>query len=126
MTIWTDGTDIEIGQGKVIHWVDCESEKDAAYDVDYLLDPNNPFWLGLETICKNECCGLHAFDWTTDGIKIASSKCNAEEFKRTLETAIYTLERRNEHTVYFSRLSQVFDRTVFINLLQHLDMNIIQ
>ncbi|MEY3445186.1 MAG: hypothetical protein RLZZ519_3467 [Bacteroidota bacterium] len=124
MPNWTDGEDIDIGEGKVIQWIDWDSDNAEAYDVDDLLDPNNEFWSGLETVCLPECCGLYAFDWTTDGIKIASTKSDVDEFKRTLDAAIHALEQRDEKVVCFSRLNQLFERTVFINLLQHLKSSV--
>lgn len=120
MPNWTDGEHIDIGEGNVIQWIGWDADSVNVYDVDHLLDPNNKFWLGLETVCVPECCGLHAFDWTSDGIKIASTKSDVDGVKRTLDSAIHALEQRDEKVICFTRLNQLFDRTVFINLLQHL------
>lgn len=120
MPNWTDGEDIDIGEGKVIQWIGWDADVVEVYDVDDLLEPNNVFWLELETVCVPMCCGLHAFDWTSDGIKKASAKSNVSEIKLILTSAINVLEKRNEKVVCFSRLNQLFDRIVFINLLQHL------
>ncbi|UKN03487.1 DUF6331 family protein [Paracrocinitomix mangrovi] len=120
MPNWTDGEDILIGEDEYISWINWDLDKVQVHDIDYLIDPKNKFWNSLETLCVAECCGLDAFDWTTENVTKAYLECDREELTKTLEDAINVIENRTENVVSSTRLNQLFDRHVFINLLKHL------
>jgi len=118
--MWTNGENIRIGPNEFINWLDWDTDKLKVLDIDHLIDAQNEFWQSLQSECLPECCGLHAFDWTTENVRKAYSNCNEKEIKEILRDAIATLESSPENVVCSTMINQLFEKSVFIKLLKHL------
>ncbi len=116
----THELDIEIRPKEFIKWVQFDPTKSESIEVDSLFIPLNEFLSCLETYCESLCCGINAFDWKEENVKIAYSKIDKEQIVLALHSIITELEIRTEPIVSVGMINQLFDRKVLLELLQHL------
>lgn len=111
--------DINIGPDQWISWVELNLA-DQPLRIDALLEPTIPFWEELETLCVAGCCGIDAFSLWPKDVQRAAAAVGTEQVKShllELRAAVLCLDSR---TIVASRLNNLFDQSVFVQLLNHL------
>jgi Family of unknown function (DUF6331) len=116
----THESDIEIRPKEFIKWVQFDPTKTESIEVDSLFIPLDEFLSYLDTYCESLCCGISAFDWKEENVKIAYSKIDKEQIVLALNSIIAELEIRTEPIVSVGIINQLIERKVLIELLQHL------
>jgi hypothetical protein len=117
-------SDIHIGETERIHWVEFEASNNDLIEMDYVIANHNDFWEFLEIYCVAECCGLDAFRFYPDDIKIAASHIDQTVLKSDLLRLKYDLLVSDKDVVVSSRFNNLVEKTVFIKLLDHIISNL--
>lgn len=113
--------DISIGKDKWIGWIDFDSTDDNdLFEIDDLLRSTFDFWDKLETQCMAECCGIDAYSFWQDDIKLAVGKMDKVDIVNKLLSAKKEIESRSETIVISEKLNNLIDKSVFIQLLDHI------
>ena len=113
--------DISIGINKWIKWVEFDPTDDnAILEIDDLLTPSFKFWDGLETLCLAECCGIEAFAFWEENVTKASDEIDKTQLVTTLRNARAELILSPKAVVLSSKLNNLLDKNVFIELLDHI------
>jgi hypothetical protein len=113
--------DISIGKDKWIRWIHFDSTSDNdLFEIDDLLGPTFDFWDKLETQCVAGCCGIDAYTFWDDDIKFAVDKMDKAELIKNLLSAKTEIESRSETIVISRKLNNLIDKSVFIQLLDHI------
>ncbi len=115
--------DIRIGEFKVIKWIDF-SLHDPSYSVDHLLEPIRVLFDGLETVCDRMCCGIGAFDFLPESIRLASAGFNTIYLEVTIDQILENLNSINASSVQVRFLNNGLHKTVLIELLKHIKMHL--
>ena len=111
--------DISIGKNEWITWVD-PSETETPLDIDNYIDSTKMFWKHLETECVSACCGIDAFGLWPSNIQNAKKIVNQESIKQDFEKLKLLISERPENTLISEYLNNVFDKTIFLQLLSHI------
>lgn len=111
--------DISIGQNKWIKWVDWDSNA-SVRDIDCEIKTTEPFWNYLETQCVSACCGIQAYALWTEDISNAKTLLGKPNIKSEFIDLREKMEAINENVVCSTHLNQLFDKNVFILLLDHI------
>jgi hypothetical protein len=115
--------DISIGKNKWIKWIEIDPTATDTNIDDKLLKTKS-FWTYLETECVAGCCGIDAFAFWSEDIKIAKEKFNDPYLREYLEEL--KKEIQNAETVVISSyfLNNNFHKNLFIDLIDHLLKNV--
>jgi hypothetical protein len=101
-------------------WIEPDTSDENLFEVDGLLVSSFEFFDGLEICCMAECCGIGAFSFDPTDIATASKDLDKEKLIEDLEKALKELKNRSEKTIVSSRLNNLFNRSTFIHLLEHI------
>src|SRR5690349_17813855 len=113
--------DISIGENKWIKWVDFNPNDDKSiFEIDDLLKPTFEFWDGLETACEVACCGIDAFEFWEEDIARASKKIDKGQLIAAFKNLRAELVKSEKTIVSSSKLNNLLDKGVFINLVDHI------
>lgn len=113
--------DISIGKDKWIGWIDFDSTNDNdLFEIDDLLRPSFDFWDKLETQCVAGCCGIDAYSFWKEDIKLAVDKMDKADLITNLLSTKTELESRSEAIVTSGKLNNLINKSVFIQLLDHI------
>ena len=112
--------DISIGQDKWIKWVGFDPKDESLFIVDPLLEPTEQLWKNLETECVAACCGIDAFALWSEDIKNASEHLDRKELKAQLSRLKDEVVQADKNIVVSKRLNNLFDKSVFIQLIDHI------
>lgn len=119
-----EGTnDISIGQDKWIKWVEWDSNA-IVRDIDFEIKTTESFWKYLETQCVSACCGIDAFALWTEDILNAKTLLGNPNIKNEFISLKKKIEAINENVVRSSYLNNLFEKNVFIQLLNHIISNL--
>ncbi len=116
-----ESKDISIGEQKYIKWVDLDL-KSNVFEVD--LKTTEHFWKYLEIECVAECCGIDAFSFWREDIEKAKINLDDKNIKQELIDLKYKIKSINEKVISCSYLNNLFDKNVFIELLDHIIINL--
>ena len=116
--------DIFIGNELYIRWKEVDWENEPHKDVDSLIAPLNDLFRKLETSCVRMCCGIEAFDFRPQSIRNAGASMDVD-WKGLLSQIIFDIENINQRVVSSLMLNQLFEKSVFIQLMTHLKANLI-
>jgi len=116
--------DISIGHDRWIKWVELNPNDADLYNIDHLLEPSEQLWRNLETECVAACCGIDAFALWAEDIKNASKHCDSKELKLHLLKLKNDLTQVDEKIIVSKRLNNIFDKQVFIELIDHISSNL--
>lgn len=111
--------DISIGKEKWIKWIDLP-EKYESFNIDYLLEPIDELWAKLETECVSACCGIDAFGLWPENIAKVVEAMDKTELIHKLKNIKKELAFKNEAVVISERLNNLFDKTVFLQIIDYL------
>lgn len=115
---------ISIGKDKWIKWIEFDSQKSKILNIDELLEPTWDFWELLETECAAACCGINAFSfWIEDIQKTAILFDKSELLAKLvlLKEEIASQCKYNPRIILYSlKLNYLFDKSVFIQLIDHI------
>lgn len=114
--------DISIGQDRWIKWVELDPNDNNLFDIDPWLEPTKQFWQNLETECVAACCGIDAFGLWPEDIKSAAQAFNREELVVHLSKLKDEVGQAKNNIVASKRLNNLFDRQVFLQLIDHVLM----
>lgn len=117
-------SDIHISETERIHWVEFDTSSNALIDVDYIVAKHDDFWTFLQIFCVPDCCGLDAFRFYPDDIKNAASHVDKELLKSDLSNLKTDLLSSDKEIIISSRLNNLVDKTVFIQLIDHITDNL--
>lgn len=112
--------DISIGKGKWIRWIDFNIVNDDFFSIDALLEPNWDFWMLLEIHCISGCCGIDAFSFWPEDICAALKKVDKEALHKNLLTLKTEITNSSKSIIISTKLNNLFDKSVFIQLLDHI------
>ena len=113
--------DISIGKDKWIRWINFDpTNGNDLFEIDDLLGPTFEFWDKLETQCMSRCCGIDAYAFWEDDIKFAVDKKYKADLIKNLLNAKTEIESRSERIVTSGKLNNLMDKSVFIQLLDHI------
>lgn len=112
--------DINIGPNQWISWVEPDFAAQSPVSIDELLAPSRPFWDQLEVLCVADCCGIEAFALWPDDVQAAAAAVGLDEVKSQLQQLRAAIRGLDSQIVAVSRLNNLFDRRVFLQLLDHL------
>ena len=111
--------DISIGKNKWIKWKDFDPVGKNILEIDDLLKPTFEFWDKLETQCMVACCGIDAFAlWEEDIIKASNDFNKVKLINEFQQIKIFIINAKEE-IVASTRLNNLFDKSVFIELIDH-------
>ena len=112
--------DIHIGETERIKWKDFDEKSNEHFEVDYVLDNYPDFWNYLELFCVADCCGLDAFRFYPADIIKASNEVDKVSLKEDLVKLKIDLDKSDKSIIISSRLNNLVDKSVFIELLNHI------
>lgn len=113
--------DISIGKDKWISWIDFDfTRNDDLFEIDDLLKLTFDFWDRLETQCMAECCGIDAYAFWEDDIKLAVDKMDKADIVKKLHIAKTEIKNRSETILTSTKLNNLIHKSVFIQLLDHI------
>ena len=112
--------DISIGQDKWIRWKNFDHVPGNLLSIDSLLESSWPFWSNLETQCVAACCGIDAFSFWPENIKKASQKMDKQKLISALTSLKYEILRSDTDVIISSKLNNIFEKSVFALLLDHI------
>jgi hypothetical protein len=112
--------DISIGQDRWIKWVELGPNDADLYNIDHLLEPLEQLWQNLETECVAACCGINAFALWPEDIENASKHLDTINLKDHLLQLKKDLTQVDKNIIVSKRLNNLFDKQVFIQLLDHI------
>ncbi|PXY02275.1 hypothetical protein DF185_06405 [Marinifilum breve] len=116
--------DISIGNDIWIEWIEFDSESVKPKDIDSLLDPTKIFWKHIEVECVAECCGIDAFSFLGEDIIKACKKVGIPNIVVLFDQMIREIELLDDEVLISGLLNQLISRKVFLDLLQHIVMQI--
>ncbi len=101
-------------------WIEPDTSDKNLFDVDVLLNTSFDFLGKLEVSCMAECCGIGAFSFEPIDIITASKDLDRTKLVEDLEGAIRKLNNVVEKTIVSDRLNNLFEKSTFIHLLEHI------
>jgi hypothetical protein len=113
-------SNIYLGNNKYIEWVDFDSTILKLLDLNDLREPLPKFWDYLEWNCVAACCGIEAFSFTETDILRATQYVDKADLLIELNSLKKIVLNCEEQVVMSTRLNQLFDRSVYVQLLNHL------
>ena len=116
-------SDISIGLDKWIKWVDWDSNA-VVRDIDFEIKTTEPFWKLLETQCVSACCGINAYALWTEDILNARTLLGNPNIKSEFVGLKEKIEAISENVLCSAYLNNLFDKNVFIQLLDHIISNL--
>lgn len=117
-TIVENLKDISIGQDKWIKWIEPD-QNTIAFAIDAEIKPTEQLWRFLETQCVSACCGIDAFGLWPDDLKKAKTLLANPTIKQEfidLKEKIMIIDKK---VISSSLINNVFDKSVFIELVDH-------
>lgn len=118
-----DSSNIFIGNDEYIDWKEMDWRKEPSQNIDEQLQPLEALFQKLETVCDRMCCGIEAFDFRPEAIREAGKYKNIN-WNNELSIIITRIDAVNQRVVSSSTLNQLFEKSVFIKLLNHLKTNL--
>jgi hypothetical protein len=113
--------DISIGQAKWITFIDiADRPYEQAVSIDHLIAPMGSFWSALESNCVAGCCGIDAFSLWAEDIKSASLSQARQALSSALTSLRTFAEQSTADTFVSSRLNNLFDKQVLLQLIEHI------
>ena len=116
--------DIIIDQNKKITWINFDPQSNRCKKVDNFVKPVQPLFDKLEINCERLCCGVEAFNFLPETIKSASIKSGVADLESKFNILIHQIENIEEDVVICEGLNQLFHKSVFLKLLDHIKCNI--
>lgn len=113
--------DILIGDDKWIEFISLDGRHDQAVAIDHYLDGLWPLIQKLETQCVAACCGFDAFDFTEDAIREAVGDMNCDQLRIVLTEAKNKIEVIGSDVIVSTRMNNLADRKVLMQLLDHIE-----
>jgi hypothetical protein len=118
--------DISIGQDKWITFVDISDRPyEQAVSIDHLISSMESFWSALETYCVAGCCGIDAFSLWPEDIQAASRSQDEQAIASALASLREFVEKSSADTFVSSRLNNLFDKKVLLELIQHIQSYVV-
>jgi len=120
--IWEENDDSQntfIGNDSYISWKEVDWKNEPNLNIDEQINSLNELFQKLETVCDRMCCGIEAFDFQPKSIKKAGEHINIS-WNKELSEIITRIETSTENVVSSLILNQLFEKSVFIQLLRHL------
>jgi hypothetical protein len=118
--------DISIGPDKWITFVDISDRPyTEAVSIDHCISPMESLWSALETECVAGCCGIHAFSLWPEDIQTVYRSQDERAIASGLETLREFVEKSRADTFVSSRLNNLFDKKVLLELIQHLQSYVV-
>ncbi len=126
--------DIPIGNEAVIAWIPLD-RSNGLLEIDDLLPAADWFWGGVEAHCVAGCCGIQAFDFTTQRIRWVigddvepptfspwrpPEPGDPPELADEFDETIRLVQALDAKALSSNRLNQLFDPRMFIELLTHI------
>lgn len=115
--------DISIGQDKWIIWIDLD-QNSMVFNIDADIKPTEKLWEYLETECVRECCGIDAYSLWSEDIEKAKTLPGNPNIKKEFINLRKKMFAINEYVICSSYLNNLFDKSVFIELLDHIIDNL--
>lgn len=112
-------TNINIGKDYWIVWVEPDMENKI--NVDELLEPTWSFWQKLETECVAMCCGIYAFSFWPEDIKMVVKDLDEKQFLFGIEKLKNEIEQSDFHSVTSELLNDTLEKSVFVRLITHIE-----
>ena len=116
--------DIPIEKKMSIKWVKFDSKNTPSKRIDALIKPVQPLFDKLEINCDRLCCGIKAFNFHPESIRKASISLGDSELANKLDELSKRLNNVKEEIVICGSLNQLFHKSVFQELLNHLQLNV--
>ena len=108
-----------IGNDERIQFVDIAGRTENAASIDNFIGEMEPFWRALEVNCVSECCGIDAHSFLPQDIWNAVRSCRDVTLKSKLASLRQYVDGLQADCVRSAILNQYFDRTMFLQLLDH-------
>jgi hypothetical protein len=115
--------DISIGQDKWIKWIDIDQNA-TLFHIDAEIKSTEQLWEYLEAECVRACCGIDAYALWPDDIKKANTLLGNPNIKKEFIDLRNKMLGINENVICSSYLNNLFDKSVFIELLDHIIDNL--
>ena len=115
--------DISIGRDKWISWIELDQSKNPL-NIDSFLQPTVPLWKILETECVSACCGIDAFAIWPENIQNAKRQLNDDLINQKFQTLRAELSKQTDMVFTSSYLNSLFDKRVFLQILDHIISNL--
>jgi hypothetical protein len=111
--------DVSIGENEWIRFVDITGRSDRPASLDEHIQPMEPFWRALEVNCVSECCGINAHSLWPEDIWNAARSARDPQLLARLEALRQYTASVSSSVVHSTILNQLFDRDIFLSLLDH-------
>lgn len=112
--------DICIGDNRWIRWIEFDGATVETTYINDLLEPTVELWENLEIVCLAECCGLGAFSFLPEDVDNAISDLDRNLLLLKLEKLKLEVSKIDNSVLISSRINQLIDKSVFINLVEYL------
>ncbi|OXI84408.1 hypothetical protein CFB40_25635 [Burkholderia sp. AU31652] len=115
--------DISIGPDRWIEFGDLSGGHAHAATIDACLAEVMPLIDALETNCVAECCGIDAFGFWPDEIKVAVATRDRDALARLADdllTVQHSIDALPSDFVVSTRMNQYFRKAVVVELLAHI------
>lgn len=111
--------DVFIGNNQWIRFIDIVGRTENTVNLDGFIGEMEPFWRSLEVNCVSECCGIGAHSFLPQDIWNAVRNCRDPTLKTKLASLRQYVDGLQPDCVRSTVLNQYFDRTMFLQLLDH-------
>ena len=111
--------DVQIGHDEWIPFVDVSGRTASAISVDSYISPIETFWRSLEVNCVSECCGINAHSLLPKDIWNGVRSFDDSTLIPKLNSLRDHIASLDDDCVVSEILNQYFDRTMFVDLLNH-------
>ena len=116
-------SDISIGEGRWLRWVESPSEqaRTSAVDFDPWIAGLSRLWDALETECVHECCGIGAFSLWPESVRGAVPVSDRHEVLSDLRVLRHRIASLPPSAFIVSgRLNQFMHRDLIRGVVDHL------
>ena len=115
----TSRNDIFLDKDMWLKWVEIQPNNDAINLDDLMGNSIKEFFISLETECVSGCCGIDAFDMSTENID-KWFKGDVGHVISDFNHLVKVLNDKNNDLVISSHLNNFFDKSVFVELCNYL------
>ena len=113
-----------IGKDKWIYGVDFDPTGKELFDIDNLLNETWEFWKLFETECVVECCGIDAFYFGAEEIQKALIDFDELKLVKQIKLLKKEIQDNQCDIIISSKFNNLFDKSVFIQLLEHVLLSV--
>lgn len=89
--------------------------------IDKFIDKNKDFWQDLERYCLAECCGIDAFDFSSENISLTVSYYDSEKIQSDINMALEFINNTSSKLICSSILNHCVSKKEYRILFENIN-----